>query len=222
MTPEARSIARLRATSFQIDEDQIATLEEFFRQLRSTDQLAAGASPHELYEAQWAILGIVSRSYQLMLCCIDQIADGNWNGFYAAARGLVETLFSIVWVSAIPERLVELVRTQEPSFGKMKNAGCRRYSELKETYGRLSSIVHPYRESHVLGFRPVEQREELGAWSPFTLTFSDYFAVRKVTLLVQVSESINQELSNLLVHNNVLVKQGRVMARVAINEQDSN
>jgi len=40
-----------------------------------------------------------------MLCCIDQIAGANCNGFYAAARGLVETLCSIVWASEVSERL---------------------------------------------------------------------------------------------------------------------
>jgi hypothetical protein len=49
-----------------------------------------------------------------MLCCIGQIAGGNWNGFYAGTRGLTEPLCSIVWASDIPERLSQLVRIQRP------------------------------------------------------------------------------------------------------------
>ncbi|MDP9439441.1 MAG: hypothetical protein M3P49_11975, partial [Actinomycetota bacterium] len=78
LTPEAQAISKLRAVR---PDSELAVLEDFFRGLREIDELASAASPYELYESQWAILGVVSRSYQLMLCCIEQLAGGNWNGF---------------------------------------------------------------------------------------------------------------------------------------------
>ena len=81
MLPEEQAVAKLRAAPYAIVEEKIAALEEFFRQLRRIDERVMAASPTVLYESQWALLGIVSRSYQLMLCCIEQIAGGNPNGF---------------------------------------------------------------------------------------------------------------------------------------------
>jgi hypothetical protein len=81
MTPEEQAVSKLKAASFQIDDDKIVALEDFFHQLREIDNQVSRASPTKLYESQWALLGIISRSYQLMLCCIDQIAGENWNGF---------------------------------------------------------------------------------------------------------------------------------------------
>lgn len=222
MTSEERSISRLRAASLEIDDARIAALEEFFRQLRSTDQLVSGASPTELYEAQWAILGIVSRSYQLMLCCIDQIAGGNWNGFYASARGLAETLCSIAWASEAPDRLVALVSSEQRDAGKMLNAGYQRHPGLKQMYRFLSSIVHPNREAHLLGVRPVEQRAALGVWSPFVLEFSDCFAARKITLLEELGSSINRELTELLMQNPDVVKRGRIMTQLVVKARDDD
>jgi len=62
-----------------------------------------------------------------MLCSIEQIASGNWNGFYAAARGLAETLGSIAWVSQSPDRLTALVRTDQPRI----KAGSRQATEAR-------------------------------------------------------------------------------------------
>lgn len=214
MIPEEQAISKLRAISFQIDDDKIVALEEFFHQLREIDNQVSCASTTKLYESQWALLGIVSRSYQLMLCCIEQIAGGNWNGFYACARGLTETLCSIVWASDIPERLPELVRIQKLNNGKMLNAGYRKYPEIKGAYSFLSDIVHPSRDSHLLGFWPTEERGEKGVWSPFTLTFSDCFAAQKIDLLVVIGPKINQELMKLLAQDADVVKQGRVMTQL--------
>ena len=87
MLPEERAIANLRGAPYAIGDEEIAALGEFFRQLGLIDERVTAASPTELYESQWALLGIVSRSYQLMLCCVEQIAAGNWNGFYAVHVG---------------------------------------------------------------------------------------------------------------------------------------
>src|SRR5918995_4507318 len=74
MLPEERAIAKLRGAPYAIGDEEIAALGEFFRQLGLIDERVTAASPTELYESQWALLGIVSRSYQLMLCCVEQIA----------------------------------------------------------------------------------------------------------------------------------------------------
>jgi hypothetical protein len=70
-TPEERAISKLAATR---PDAELAALRDYFLGLREIDELVSAASLNELYEAQWAVLGIVSRSYQLMLCCIEQLA----------------------------------------------------------------------------------------------------------------------------------------------------
>jgi hypothetical protein len=135
--------------------------------------------------------------------------------FYAAARGLVEILCSIVWAREVSERLLALVRTERLNIGRTLNAGYREYPEIRETYSFLSSVVHPNRDSHLLGFRPVEERGKKGIMSSFTLSFSDYFAAQRIDLLVDLSLKINQELMKLLSQNADVVKQGRVMAQLA-------
>jgi hypothetical protein len=158
MLPEEQAISQLRAAPYEISDEDIAALEDFFRQLRTIDQQVTSASPTKLYESQWALLGIVSRSYQLMLCCIEQIAGGNWNGFYAAARGLAETLGSIAWVSESPERLTALVRSDQLRLKALLDAGRRKYPDFSDTYSALSSIVHPNRGSRRFGQSPRQEQ----------------------------------------------------------------
>ena len=214
MSPEEQAISKLRATSYAIEEEQIAALEEFFRQLRRIDEQVTRASPTELYESQWALLGIISRSYQLMLCCIEQIASGNWNGFYAAARGLAETLGSIVWASESPDRLTALVRTDELRNKALLDAARRRYPDFGDTYSALSRIVHPNRDAHLLSPRPVSRPGAERTMSPFTLKFSDGFARKKIGILVDLGPSIASELTSLLAQGPDIPKRGRVMARL--------
>jgi hypothetical protein len=63
MLSEEQTISKLRAAPYEISNEDIAALEDFFRQLRTIDRQVASASPTKLYESQWALLGIVSRSY---------------------------------------------------------------------------------------------------------------------------------------------------------------
>jgi hypothetical protein len=216
--PEERTIANLRAARHAIGDEEIAALEEFFRQLRWIDARVTAASPTELYESQWALLGIVSRSYQLMLCCIEQIAGGNWNGFYAAARGLAETLGSIVWASESPERLTALVRTDELRNKALLDAARRKCPGFGATYSALSSIVHPNRDAHLLSPRPSAHR----IMTPFTLGFSDHFAQRKIAILADLGPSITDELTSLLAQGPDIPKRGRVMARLAPGAQSAD
>ena len=222
MLPEDRAIERLRAAPYAIGGEEIDALDEFFRQLRRIDVLVTSASPTQLYESQWALLGIISRSYQLMLCCIEQLASGNWNGFYAAARGLIETLGSIVWASKGPDRLTALVRDNQNRSKKMRDAARQKYPELGETYSSLSNIVHPSRDSHLLAMRPVARRGEERIASPFTLGFSGYFAAQMVTLLMQLGASIPRELTSLLAQGPDIPKRGKVMARRGTQARDGN
>ena len=212
MLPEERTIANLRAAPYVIGDEEIAALEEFFRQLRWIDERVTAASPTELYESQWALLGIVGRSYQLMLCCIEQIAGGNWNGFYAAARGLAETLGSIVWASESPERLTALVRTDELRNKALLDAARRKYPKLGETYSALSSIVHPNRGSHLLSPLPVSRVGALRIMTPFTLGFSDHYARQKIAILMDLGPSITGELTSLLAQSPDVPKRGQMMA----------
>jgi hypothetical protein len=216
-TPEERAISKLTATR---PDAELAILRDFFRELREIDELVSAASLYELYESQWAVLGILSRSYQLMLCCIDQLAGGNWNGFYAAARGLVETLCSVVWAREAPERLVALVRTDQLKIGRMVSAGGRKYPDVKDVYAELSAIAHPNRDSHLLGHRPVEEWGKRSMMSPFTLSFSDEYAALKMNLLTTIGPRIVQELRGLLEQDANIVRQGRIMAKLVRNERD--
>ena len=213
MLPEERAIANLRGAPYAIGDEEIAALGEFFRQLRLIDERVTAASPTELYESQWALLGIVSRSYQLMLCCIEQIAAGNWNGFYAAARGLAETLGSVAWASESPERLNALVGTDELRNKALLDAARKKYPDFAGTYSVLSSIVHPNRDAHLLSPRPGSQR----IMTPFSLGFSDHFARQKVAILVDLGPSITSELTSLLAQGSDIPKRGRVMARLVFS-----
>ena len=214
MLPEEQAIGKLRGAPYAIGDEEIAALEEFFRQLRLIDERVTAASPTELYESQWALLGIVSRSYQLMLCCVEQIAAGNWNGFYAAARGLAETLGSVAWAGESPERLNALVGTDELRNKALLDAARKKYPDFAGTYSVLSSIVHPNRDAHLMSPRPDSRPGTQRTITPFSLGFSDHFARRKVAILVDLGPSITSELTSLLAQGSDIPKRGRVMARL--------
>jgi hypothetical protein len=219
MEPEDYSIAQIRSSGFAIAEEKTAVLEEFFRQLRATDEALSRASPLELYESMWAILGIISRSYQLMLCAISQLAGGNWNGFYVAARGLAETLCAVAWVNENQDRLPSLVQCEALRIGRIMNAGYQKYSQLKDIYAHLSSISHPNRDSHLLGFRSPGERRDKGILSPFCLTFSDHFANKMMELLLEIGPKIILEL-DLLTRDLSIMRKGRLMAQLVIRKQE--
>jgi len=149
-----------------------------------------------------------------MLCCIDQLARGNWNGFYAAALGLVETLCAVVWVNEKTDRLPSLVQADSVRIGRLLNAAYKKYPDLEGMYSYLSGITHPNRNSHLLGFRPSNEWSEKGVWSPFNLSFSDFYAKEKIDILVQVGSRIMDELENLASGGAEVVKKGRIMTRL--------
>jgi hypothetical protein len=182
-----------------------------FVELRRIGGEAAAVSPLDLYEAQWALLGIVGRAYQLTVCSVEQIASGNWNGFYAAARALLETLFSICWVNEEPNRLSSLVRFQQVKIGKMVTAGYRKHPEMRVLYDDLSKIVHPGRDSHLLSPNVTGDISREGLFTPFELSFSDSFAQYKVKVLLAVGPVIIAELDRLLALGEGALRSGRLM-----------
>jgi hypothetical protein len=187
--------------------------------VRAIDDAISRTSPLELYESMWAILGMISRSYQLMLCAIGQLATGNWNGFYAAARGLAETLCAVAWVNENQDRLPSLVQFEALRIGRIMNAGYRKYPELLDIYAHLSSISHPNRNSHLLGLRSPGECRDKGIWSPFSLIFSDYFANEMTGLLLEIGPKIIRELDR-LTYDLSIVRKGRLMVEIVVGKRE--
>jgi hypothetical protein len=213
MEAELKAVAGLRAAWPEVPERQVHSLRDFFDQLRVIDSQIASKSPSELHESRWGALGLLSRCYQLTLCSVEQIARKNLNGFYAAARGLVETVCSIAWVNEKPERLCSLVQIEKLRPGRVLNAGYQRHPVLKEIYSTMSRVVHPNRMSHLLGPRPDHERAEKGVFGPFQLDFSSSFAKAMVGDLINVSQLAITEFEALISCGEEIFKQGRSMAK---------
>lgn len=220
MLPEELSISNLKLSSFNFSNENLKALRDFFIFLRNIDDKISRTSPNELHETLWAFLGILGRCYQLMLCCIDELTGGNWNGFYAAARGLIETLCSIIWVNENHDRLPSLVQTNTLRIGGLLNSGYKKYPYLKTTYSYISGITHPNRDSHLLGFRTPEEGLGKEIWSPFNLSFSNYFANEKMGILIQLSKLIVDEINLLIADGPMLFKSGRLMGFVSTKKKE--
>jgi len=63
MLPEQTTLAILKSSSNKLPEHKIEILNDFFQRFRNLEDAIARLSPLELYEAHWAMLGIMSRSY---------------------------------------------------------------------------------------------------------------------------------------------------------------
>jgi len=220
MNHEKQAVRKLRLSWPEIPESHIESLELFFVQLRAVDGETARLSPHELHESLWGILGILSRCYQLLLCSIKQVGDRNLNGFYVAARGLVETLCSVVWVNEKPERLCNLVQLESLRIGRIMNSGYRKYPNLNTVYSNMSSIVHPNRTSQSLGPRSMEEVKDNGVFGPFSLNFSAGFAQKMIDDLINLISLIISELETVISGGEDVVRGGRLMVRVRNRMQD--
>lgn len=220
MVPELKAIAVLRAIWPEIPESQLESLRDSFRQLRAIDDTVASPSPSELHESRWGALGLLSRCYQLSLCSVEQIGRKNLNGFYATARGLVETVCSVAWVNEKPERLASLVQLETLRTGRILNTGYRKHPSLKRIYSEMSKIVHAHRSSHLLGARPAGERSTKGVFGPFQLEFSSWFAKAMVEDLVNLCQLAIAELEALVAQGERTFKQGRLMARVVGRSDD--
>jgi hypothetical protein len=220
-TPEKQAVDKLRSTWPEIQPTGVKILEDFFNQLCVLDEQIAILSPNELHESLWGIFGLISRCYQLMLCSISQVETKNLNGFYVAARGLVETLCSIVWVSEKPERLCNLVQDNSLRIGAILNAGYRKYPGLKDVYSRMSDVAHPNRTSHLLGLRTDVERRTMGAFGPFSMDFSIHFAEVMIHDLASIGQMIIAELQALISKGEQVIRGGRIMVKVEYRERDT-
>lgn len=222
MLPEEKALANLSASPYKLKGSEISALISLFDRLRKVEDVSARLSPKELYEAHLATLGMMARTYQLMICAIEQVATGNINGFYVAVRGLTETLCALAWVNEDTERLPNLVQIQSPRIGAMLNAGYKKYSNLKSIYLYLSSIAHPGKGSHLLGFRPLHEREEKGVWTPFDLTISNSFAKQMLSILIVIAAQTMDEFEKLASEGAVPMRKGRLMAWVGRKQSNES
>jgi hypothetical protein len=213
MKPEEVAIRRLEDRNLNTDPETADELRRYFQHLRDLERSINAISLRRLYEGQWAILGLIARGYQLSLCCIEMLAEGNWNGFYASARSLLETVCAAAWTLQNVERLPSLVRQEQVKPGKMLNAGYSKWPCLKELYGEFSAIVHPARDGHLLGFNSGEL-ERNGIMTSFSMSFSDSLFKRQINalriLLLQFVTGL-RELASLEEHS---IRIGKVMAEL--------
>lgn len=215
MLLEEKYLEELKNSSFNFSKEEIKICYYFFSELREIDQLIWKASPEQLFESQWARLGIISRSYQLALSSIQQIYSKNFNGFYCSVRGLLETLSGIIWSNENRDRLKSFVQFTPLKIGRLLNASYKKYPQLKNLYSKLSNVAHPNRDSHLLGFRKKEEIESgiIGFMSPFDMDFSDYFAKEKMKILVVLLIAIITEL-RIISSSTDAIKKGKIMASI--------
>lgn len=213
MKPEETAIRRLEASDFNVDSDTADGLRRCFQHLRELEKSINAASPQCLYEGQWAMLGLIARGYQLSLCCVEMIAEGNWNGFYAGARGLLEAVCAAAWALQNAERLPSLVRQEQVKPGKMLNAGYSKWPYLKELYSEFSAVVHPSRDGHLLGFNS-DRLGQTGIMTSFSMSFSDRFLDRKLNTLRTLQLQFVAEIRELASMNEDSIKMGKVMAEL--------
>ena len=215
MLLEEKYLKELKKSTFNFSKDELNICYNFFIELRRIDQLIWKESPEQLFESQWALLGIVSRSYQLSLSSIQQIYSKNFNGFYCSVRGLMETLSSIIWSNENRDRLKSFVQFTPMKIGRLMNASYKKYPQLKNLYSKLSNVAHPNRDSHLLGFRKKAEIDNgiLGFMSPFDMDFSDYFAKEKMKILVVLLIAIITELKIIISYDDS-IKNGKIMASI--------
>ena len=132
-----------------------------------------------------------------------------------AARGLAETLASVVWASESPERLVSLVRTDLLRNKALLDAARRKYPGFGDTYSTLSRIAHPNRDAHLL--TPWPTRHPPRTVTPFNLGFSDDFAQKKIAILVMLGPSSTSELTSLLAQSPDISKRDKVMLEIVFS-----
>jgi hypothetical protein len=209
MNTEDRAIESLRANPRGLRSDLIDFLPKLFEQLRAIECKAVNLSPGVMYESMWGCLGLMARAYQLMICSTEQLANRNFNGFYASFRALVETLCAVVWATAKPGRISSLVQENPISIGKILNAGYHKYPDLKHIYILASGIAHPNRDGHLLS--PLKGDDDR-IFTPFALEFSEWFAKRKLDLLLDMSVRIIDEFELFIKLQSSELTKGKVVA----------
>ena len=193
----------------------------YFQDLRDLESLVNDASPVELREGQWAILGLLARAYQLSVCCVEMLAAKNRNGFYAGARGLAEAIAAVAWTLQKPDRLPTLVRFGPISVGRVLNAGYARHPDLKALYADMSLTVHPGRSGHLLGFHP-RAKDRRGIMTSFSMGFSDHLFRTKMAILVVLTAWFRDDARTLIGFDGGRASTlGQVMVQVGMNRGDA-
>jgi hypothetical protein len=213
MTPEEVAIRKLEVSAFTVDSHTTDELRQGFQRFRELERAVNAISPRCLYEGQWAILGLIARGYQLSLCCIEMLAQSNWNGFYAGARGLLEATCAASWALEDTKMLPNLVRQEPVNVGKMLNAGYAKWPDLKGVYSDLSAIVHPARDGHVLGFNSAALEVE-GVMTSFSMSFSNSSFSLKLNILRTLLFRLVAELGELASLKEESIRVGKVMAKL--------
>jgi hypothetical protein len=108
---------------------------------------------------QLGVIGLVRRTHELLRAALDSAIAGNLFGWSASFRGVIETIGAAAWVAESPARVVELVRQQNVSPGKLVDAAARVFPGLKDDYARLSSWVHPTPASYFLGLAIIDEED---------------------------------------------------------------
>jgi len=213
MTPEEAAIQRLEVSALIVEHHISEELRKGFQRLRELESAVNATSARCLYEGQWAILGLIARGYQLSICCIEMLAQRNWNGFYAGARGLLEAICAASWALENVERLPSLVRQEPVKIGKILNAGYAKWPDLKGVYSDLSAVVHPARDGHMLGFNS-GMFEGGGVMTSFSMSFSDSSFGLKLNALRTLLLRFVGEISELVGLREYSIRVGRVMAEL--------
>jgi hypothetical protein len=213
MTPEEGAIQRLEVSAFTVDHHISEELRKGFQRLRELERAVNATSARCLYEGQWAILGLIARGCQLSICCIEMLAQRNWSGFYAGARGLLEAVCAASWALENVERFPSLVRQEPVKIGKKLNADYAKWPDLKGIYSELSAIVHPARDGHVLGFNSGVSEGE-GMMTSFSMSFSNSSFGLKLNVLRTLLLRFVGEISEVVELREYSVRVGRVMAEL--------
>ena len=221
MNPETIAVRRLLRCGVAVRPDWTAHLNTYFRDLRDLESLVYEASPVELREGQWAILGMLARAYQLSVCCVEMLAAKNLNGFYAGARGLAEAVAAVAWTLQKPDRLPTLVRFGPIGVGKVLNAGYARHPNLKALYTDMSLTVHPGRSGHLLNFHP-RATNRRGIMTSFSMDFSDHLFRTKMAILVVLTAWLRDDARTLVgFDGGRVLTLGHVMVRAGKNRDDA-
>jgi len=210
MDNEKKIINKLEKKYSNIKKNYAEILLKYFHRLREIQIKVTKLSPTELCEGQWTLLGIIQISYEFMICCIEQLVNANRKGHAACARGLIETIGSILWIKEKKDRTPSLVRFNGPATGKLLNCAYKDYKELREIYYEYSEIVHPSRTAHLLSPKICKDRF---AWN-FDLIITEYQAEEHIKNLIKLGQIINNELTTILKRNADIVKIGKVMAKI--------
>ncbi|OGJ89392.1 MAG: hypothetical protein A2487_15440 [Candidatus Raymondbacteria bacterium RifOxyC12_full_50_8] len=110
---------------------------------------------NSLYVGQVTFFGIIIRAHELFLGGIEQIYLDNRHLLQASARGLIETIGLVCFVSEKPSKVHSLLLDYDIPAGKLMHKASKRIKNAGDFYNKLSSWVHPGKNSLLAGFKPI-------------------------------------------------------------------